>query len=452
MASYSDDGGANWTPRQIATGQVTGTESSLPAGQGDVHAAYDGYGNLYLTYITPNPTYTDGGMVQKGTSTGNNSANTFQDESRNWVDDQWASEVLDEEPKVNVAYFIKITGGSGAGQTQLITGNSSNELYLSESFTTVPAANDPYEIIAYGSLTEEEDAGSEPGYPNQLYKTTSSSWIADAYVNDYVLIIDDEKTLEQGLITGNSASSLTLEGGWSHDESLDLHPYFVILQPSRILVVANSTNNGHSFTFWETLAVGSHFPDYPSIATGPGEFQDNTGQSVWVSWMDDVWGNTASGAFVGGSGDFGTFGDPESVSNGNGEFASISVGPHGEVMLSTEASHIWVAVDEDGLGDEGFSSQVDVTSTNVGNDFQIDAQPNRNISTARWLAWDRSGEFVPPHDEDYTYLGRVYVIYTNRPDPASNPKDTDIYVRYSDDLGALLERSSCESPTTTLQF
>ncbi len=58
----------------------------------------------------------------------------------------------------------------------------------------------------------------------------------------------------------------------------------------------------------------------------------------------------------------------------------------------------------------------------------LPAQPSRAIDAEVSLAWDRSGLHHPGNN------GRVYIVYTNA--NPTNPDDTYIAVRYSNDSGA----------------
>ena len=52
FAAYSTDGGLTWTRRTLGTGP---TGDGLPLSFTDPEAAFDQYGNLFLTYIDPSP-------------------------------------------------------------------------------------------------------------------------------------------------------------------------------------------------------------------------------------------------------------------------------------------------------------------------------------------------------------------------------------------------------------
>ncbi len=146
----------------------------------------------------------------------------------------------------------------------------------------------------------------------------------------------------------------------------------------------------------------------------------------------------ARGARVTGLGEVGPFNDPEEApgsSGGNfgqGSFGDIAIGPQGKVMVTYQnniptqgPSTIFVNVDPDGLGPQGFGPAVPITSTNVGGFDFIPAQNDRSIDAEAGLAWDRSGG---PH------TGRAYLVYTDEFPNESN--NTDIMLRLSDDDGS----------------
>jgi hypothetical protein len=168
------------------------------------------------------------------------------------------------------------------------------------------------------------------------------------------------------------------------------------------------------------------FGDQPSISAGPN--------SVWVSYTSVP--STvvqATGASVSGLGQFGSFSAPESVptSDGRGDYGGTSVGPSGQVMVTYQdqtngqgGSHIYTAIDANGLKPGGFSDPRLLARSAVGGFDFIPAQPDRSVDAEANLAWDRS---TGPHD------GRVYAIWTQE---SPNESDNmDIMFQYSDDNG-----------------
>jgi hypothetical protein len=185
--------------------------------------------------------------------------------------------------------------------------------------------------------------------------------------------------------------------------------------------VALSTDGGRSFTKVAEITANG---DQPSIAVGRN--------SVWVSYTDYP-GKIirAFGARVTGLGRFGSFSAPERVPSGTGGYGDTAVGPDGQVMVTFQdhtggehGSHIYMALDPDGLGRAGFNNPVLLAHSRVGGFDYIPAKPNRSIDAEGSLAWNRSG-----HRHD----GRVYAIWTQETPNESN--NTDIMLQYSDDNG-----------------
>jgi hypothetical protein len=216
------------------------------------------------------------------------------------------------------------------------------------------------------------------------------------------------------------------------------------------VLVAMSTDGGLNFTkvaeVVPTTPTGSRAPsgatpklprprsnnphisgDQPSISAGPG--------SVWVSYTS--FPSTvvqAFGASVTGLGEFGSFSTPESVptSGGRGDFGDTAVGPGGQVMVTYQdrtngqgGSHIYTAVDANGLQPGGFSDPELLARSRVGGFDYIPAQPDRSVDAEASLAWDRSGG---------RHNGRVYLVWTQE-----SPNESDnmnIMLQYSDDNGS----------------
>jgi hypothetical protein len=218
------------------------------------------------------------------------------------------------------------------------------------------------------------------------------------------------------------------------------------------MVVALSSDGGKTFT-----EVGSFQPagssaatvDYPAIAVGAGaDPKDPNSGSVWVAFADLADGSiVAYGAPVTGpdAGAVGSFSsNPEVVATPKPtatsfNFASIAVGPLGQVLVSWQDNasfdgatllglgpdKLFTSLDPDGLGGGGFGAAVVATSTNVGASKPIPPQFDRRITANATLAWDLSG---------LAHQGRAYFAYTDAYDPLS--PDTTINLRYSDDNGA----------------
>jgi hypothetical protein len=212
-----------------------------------------------------------------------------------------------------------------------------------------------------------------------------------------------------------------------------------LLETENEVPIALSTDGGLSFSIianvvappknTPTKSSGDNrglfrFVDQPTITAAHGE--------VWVIF--NAGGPLfATGAPVVGLGQVGAFFQGEVVPGTNNcTYGDIAIGPAGQVMqvcTLTESGQgggrLFVNVDPDGLGPAGFGSRVFVAETHVGGFDFIPAQTDRSIDAEPGLAWDRTGG---------SHNGRVYLIYTKEQQNESD--NTDILVRFSDDVGA----------------
>lgn len=178
--------------------------------------------------------------------------------------------------------------------------------------------------------------------------------------------------------------------------------------------------------------LGNHFADQPSVAVGPN--------SVWVSFTSYPSGVVeAFGARVTGLGQWGEFTGVQHVPTafGRGNYGDTEVGPDGQVMVIYQdqtsgqgGSHIYSALDPDGLGPKGFRVPELVARSRVGGFDYLPIQPHRSFDAEASLAWDRSGG---PH------TGRVYAIWVQE---VKNESDNfDVMLQYSDDEGETWSRA-----------
>jgi hypothetical protein len=216
----------------------------------------------------------------------------------------------------------------------------------------------------------------------------------------------------------NVPIALSTDGGLTFTKVVDIVP----TKPKGSRSPKNSGSKGNGFK-----EKGTSSADQPSISVGAG--------SVWVSYTTyPAVVVQAAGAPVTGLGQFGSFSEPESVptSAGRGNFGDTAVGPDGQLMVTYQdttngqgGSHLYTALDPDGLGTEGFDNPVFLAHSRVGGFDYIAAQPDRSVDAEANLGWDRSGG---------SHSGRVYVIWTQEVKNESD--DMDILFQYSDDDGA----------------
>jgi uncharacterized repeat protein (TIGR01451 family) len=209
----------------------------------------------------------------------------------------------------------------------------------------------------------------------------------------------------------------------------------------RTVVVARSTDGGQTYTQFTQVATTPDIGALPGndkwhLATGPDPFNP-VQQNVYIAWTQNV--QEAAGVdqriVVSRSTDGGaTFSapviinDPSIVGTRAGNlFADPAVGPNGEVYVAwndINAGQVFVDVSLDG----GITFGTDnlVTTSGTGFATSIPAQPDRGVVVGPTIDTDRSGRSP--------FKGRLYVVYTDL-GPGGLP-DTNIFVRFSDDLGA----------------
>jgi hypothetical protein len=221
------------------------------------------------------------------------------------------------------------------------------------------------------------------------------------------------------------------------------------------VVVLMSTDAGHTFSVLTNFRGNV---DQPTLTTGPASTAStaSTGStsspqasspqagSVWVTFQKN---NVifAAGATVSGLGEVGSFTPLQKVpGSGNGNFGDIAIGPAGQIMVtyqvqqSNTLSKIFVDTAA-GVADPKFGKAVLATTTHVPDFDYIAAQPDRSIDAEVGLAFDRSGG---------PFNGRVYLVYTEET-PASSG-NTDILIRYSDNLGGRWSQPARVNDDTTL--
>src|ERR1043166_607878 len=203
--------------------------------------------------------------------------------------------------------------------------------------------------------------------------------------------------------------------------------FLVQFGANEAIVVGISTNGGAKFNL--LYQSSSTFNDQATLVAGPSG--TNGVGSVWINYTDENNDEVVQGAPVMGLGLVGAFSAAQIAPGGGGDFGDVVVGPNGEVMIAYQDNGsgegpdtILVNVDRNGLAAGGFGPVSTASSINVGGFAFIAAQPNRSIDSEIGLAWDHSGG---PHH------GRIYLMYTDRAN--INTDDTDIYVRYSDNMG-----------------
>ena len=202
------------------------------------------------------------------------------------------------------------------------------------------------------------------------------------------------------------------------------------------IVVARSSNDAVTFSAVSTAVGGAGCnADYPNIATGPAAANSRK-QAIWISYTDYADPNAirvkAVYATSSGLGQLSSFSSPQGVGAAGGDVANLAVGSSGQVAIAYETQqnptgpdNIMISVNAKGTNGGGFNRNYLASTTNVGPYDPIPAEPNRTIDAVPQVAFDRSGDSTD---------GRLYLVYTDAVAPGS--ADTNIELRYSDNLGA----------------
>jgi len=196
------------------------------------------------------------------------------------------------------------------------------------------------------------------------------------------------------------------------------------------VAIAISTNYGANFTLLTNLAAADTTLT-PRIAAGPASAPG----SVWVVYKDFSQPSdplVAQGLLATNLGTNSQFGQPLTIPQSiDGGFPDISVGPAGQVMVAYQnnftnsgASKVFVSLNTNAFGTNGFGAPVTVTSTAIGGQTYIPAQSTGiGVNADVGLAWD-----TDPYSR---YYGRAYIIYT-----ALAGNTLNIGFRYSTNNGA----------------
>jgi hypothetical protein len=403
---YSLDGGATWLPSQVQP----------PARNlGDPHAAFDSFGNLFLTSVgsaNRSPIYVawsfDGGV-------------TFPSSQRTSIADSTGG----DQPSIAVG-----PGGSTAPGSVWVT-----------------YANGNYQSRVVDIWVTNGGSGySSTSPPTVTISGDGSGAAATAHVtNGQVTSI----TIDNGGSGYGSNPTVTLSGGGGSGATATAE----IAEVEAAGAPVYGPGNVGTFSPAEGVPGLGYEGGLGSVAVGPDgqvlvNYQNsdgpnnNTGpDNIWVGLDPDGLGSAAFNKVTvtnvsvtaGGSGYTSApavlFNNAGTGGTGAAATATVSGGKVTGVTITNPGSgYIFaptVSFSGGGTGAAATAFVGTATATNVGSETSIPAQLSRNIDAEGNLAWDHSGG---------AHNGRVYLVYVDRPTTSSN--DTDIYTRYSDDDGS----------------
>jgi hypothetical protein len=351
-----------------------------------------------------------------------------------------------------------ITQPNGSGTAFLVNGS---HIYTKlGSYPVVVSVNDPtttaYDVSQMIGEESEPTIAIDPTDPKKMFASSFSNvnygkGVFAAYsVDGGITWTPSNPSGAHAIATGTDVPAAVGDVRAVFDKFGNLFLTYLSAD-LKTIVVAVSTDGGKSFTRLTEFASASGSGisgtrddpesaevDQPTIAVGPGP-RPGAG-SVWISYAD-VAGEAvyAAGAEVDGlgAGAVGPFAVIDVSQHHFGNFGDIAVGPRGEVAVAWQnfdpddplhkVDAIVVSTNSHGLDDpSSFSTPVGIEPPLGIEDYSIPPQQARNISAKIQLAWDHSGK---------AHNGRLYMTYTDAPDPTGTPNDTNIYLRYSDDSG-----------------
>ena len=194
-------------------------------------------------------------------------------------------------------------------------------------------------------------------------------------------------------------------------------------------IVLYSYDDGETF---HTLANLSGLQSLPILATGNGTLwlglqqSKETGNPVSVQ-------NSGAVAYVSkvtGLGRIGPLTKVSDVTGVNSMIEGLAVGPAGQVAAAYQFNTqvgptiVYTRTDPDGLGPKKFTTANEQVTTQVGVADVIPAQATAGVSASASLAFDASSD---------GFTGRLYMAYTDAPNPAS--ANTNIFLVFSDNDG-----------------
>jgi hypothetical protein len=444
---------------------------SLPYSSSDPQLAFDALGNLFLAYNTDTPDLQIGTASAKAAEA--KKSNSLLDDTREWNQDVWKG------------MFLEITNGAGQGQIREIAGNTPTALTIKSIWDgdRVPQKNSQYRIR---NLTQEFwfsldlKAGLKPGAsaegstPDTLRDEKFNFARLDQKVKAGTVYIQITGGSGKGQIrrieSVEEKNIVVVNAKWTNGVP-DATSQYEILETGRAISLVRSRDAGKTFKLIQLFkgAVGGRitFPDYPALATS----YPNKAATLWLAYAD-VDGIHVYGAPVKDLSDgLLTFRGEQVIKgdrpNGQLQNPHIDVGPQGQVMVTAlqgfpdkkdptnparmipVGSRIIIASSKE----DGLRSDL-ILRTPVPDDIwdrpstEPRVQPNRNLIVQPKLAWDRSGSIVKGDS------GRVYLVYENATDEKKrNAGDYDIFLRWSDDLGATWsDKKLVNAPSKMTQF
>src|SRR2546430_1947239 len=135
---------------------------------------------------------------------------TLQDRTKSWTVNQWAG------------HLVRITAGTGAGQTSTVSSNTANTLTVSPAWTTIPDGTSKYAISQSTSTTLQDTT-----------KSGTKAWPANLWAGRVVTINAGTGAGQTNTVSSNTGNTLTVSSAWT--TTPDGTSQYVIAQTSTTL-------------------------------------------------------------------------------------------------------------------------------------------------------------------------------------------------------------------------
>lgn len=202
--------------------------------------------------------------LDSGTATAG-AATTLTNSAETWTVNQW------------VGYTLRITDGTGAGQTKAITSNTGTVLTVASAWTVTPDATSVYSIW-YSAAAMALDSGTATAGAASTLTDSGKSWVTNQWANQSVRIVSGEGAGQIRTIASNTATILTVSEAWATTPD-NTSVYSISSQP-KLTVSVNGCATSLPITGDATRAV-SDIADDPLRFFQAFEVGDNPGYRNW---------------------------------------------------------------------------------------------------------------------------------------------------------------------------
>jgi uncharacterized cupin superfamily protein len=209
--------------------------------------------------------YTGYAALVSGTATAGSST-TLTDSGKSWTTNEQAGRL------------VRITGGTGSGQTRTIISNTATVLTVAAAWTVTPDATSVYSIW-YSFANTNLDTGTATAGGATTLTDSAKAWVTDGFVGRNVRINSGTGIGQTRRITANTATALTVSSAWSVNP--DATSVYAILGPKLSISVDNCSTSmpvtGNSTRAFSNLS-GQAILDPGSFMVG-----DNPGYRNWYA-------------------------------------------------------------------------------------------------------------------------------------------------------------------------